>query len=148
MYTMFKKFLYLVFIIIFFFGLNSCNKETYHRVKFEVVFIQDCDNCYADYFAITCTPHYSDEEPTLSASNVTTGYVWDYEYWVLKDGDKVVFNVSPTGSEYHFRLNVYIDGVLVSYRECYGPLGTVILDEGGINNTQSETATIEFTYYE
>ena len=145
---MLKKFLYLVLILFTFFGLSSCQKETYHRIKFEVVFIQDCSNCFADYFAITVEPHYPDDTPSFSASDVTTGYVWNYEYWALKDGDKVTFGVSPTGEEYHFRLNVYIDGILVSYRECYGPYGTVIIDEGGINNTQSETATIEFTYYE
>ena len=142
-----KRFIYTL-IVLLTITFSSCKKETYHRIKFEVEFIEDCDNCVADYFAINCTPHYSDEEPGISASDVTTGYVWDYEYWALKDGDKVVFNVSPTGEEYHFKINVYIDGLLVSYRECFGPYGTVLIDQWGINNTQSENATIEFTYYE
>lgn len=144
---MFKKFIYVV-LIPFLLILSSCKKENYHKIKFEVEFIQDCENCFADYFAVNCTPHYSDEEPGISASQVTTGYVWDYEYWALKDGDKVVFSVSPTGAEYHYRMNVYIDGVLVSYRECYGPYGTVVIDEGGLNNSQQEMGLIEFTYYE
>jgi hypothetical protein len=144
---MIKRFIYTLLVLLTV-TFSSCKKETYHRIKFEVEFIEDCDNCVADYFAINCTPHYSDEEPGISASDVTTGYVWDYEYWALKDGDKVVFNVSPTGEEYHFKINVYIDGLLVSYRECFGPYGTVLIDQWGINNTQSENATIEFTYYE
>ena len=142
---MIKKFLYFVLIS---FLLFSCKKENNHKIKFEVEFIQDCDNCYADYFAINCTPHYSEDEPSFSASQVTTGFVWDYEYWQLKDGDKVKFAVSPTGDGYQYRMNIYIDGELVSFRECYGPYGTVIIDEGGINNSQVESGVIEFTYYE
>lgn len=142
---MIKKFLYFVLIS---FLLFSCKKENNHKIKFEVEFIQDCDNCYADYFAINCTPHYSEDEPSFSASQVTTGFVWDYEYWQLKDGDKVKFAVSPTGDGYQYRMNIYIDGELVSFRECYGPYGTVVIDEGGINNSQVESGVIEFTYYE
>jgi len=144
---MLKRFVY--FILIFFsLFLSSCKKDNYHKIKFEVVFIQDCDNCYADYFAVNCTPHYSDEEPGITASQVTTGYVWTYEYWKLKNNDKVVFSVSPTGEGYHYRMNVYVDDVLVSYRECYGPYGTVVIDQGGINNSQQEMGVIEFTYHE
>lgn len=144
---MLKRFVY--FILIFFsLFLSSCKKDNYHKIKFEVVFIQDCDNCYADYFAVNCTPHYSDEEPGITASQVTTGYVWTYEYWKLKNNDKVVFSVSPTGEGYHYRMNVYVDDVLVSYRECYGPYGTVVIDQGGINNSQQDMGVIEFTYHE
>jgi len=145
---MLKRFLYYTVLFLITFSLFSCKKENYHKVRFEVVFIQDCDNCYADYFAVNCTPHYTDEEPGISASQVITGYTWDYEYWKLEDGDKVIFTVSPTGDEYQFRLNVYIDDQLVSYRECYGPYGTVVLDEWGLNNTEADIAQIEFTYYE
>lgn len=144
---MLKRFVY--FILIFFsLFLSSCKKDNYHKIKFEVVFIQDCDNCYADYFAVNCTPHYSDEEPGITASQVTTGYVWTYEYWKLKNNDKVIFSVSPTGEGYHYRMNVYVDDVLVSYRECYGPYGTVVVDQGGINNSQQEMGVIEFIYHE
>jgi hypothetical protein len=144
---MLKRFVY--FILIFFsLFLSSCKKDNYHKIKFEVVFIQDCDNCYADYFAVNCTPHYSDEEPGITASQVTTGYVWTYEYWKLKNNDEVVFSVSPTGEGYHYRMNVYVDDVLVSYRECYGPYGTVVIDQGGINNSQQDMGVIEFTYHE
>lgn len=145
---MVKNILYYISLIIFIFSLSSCKKKDYHKIKFEVVFIQDCDNCFADYFAVNCTPHYSDEEPAISASDVTTGYVWKYEYWQLKDGDKVKFAVSPTGDSYHFKMNVYVDDQLVSYRECYGPYGTVVIDQGGINNSLVESGVIEFTYFE
>ena len=47
-----------------------------------------------------------------------------------------------------FKLNIYIDNVLVSYRECYGPYGVVTIDEWGINNNEQELGIIEFTYYE
>ena len=144
---MIKRFIYSLLVLLTV-TFSSCKKETYHRIKFEIEFIEDCDNCVADYFAINCTPHYSDEEPVLPASEVVDGWVWTYEYWTLKDGDDVVFSVSPTGSEYRFKMKVYIDGMLVSYRECYGPYGTVIIDEWGINNTQQELGLIEFTYYE
>ena len=98
-----KRFIYIL-IVLLTVTFSSCKKETYHRIKFEVEFIEDCDNCVADYFAINCTPHYSDEEPVLPASEVVDGWVWTYEYWTLKDGDDVVendvggaFYLGPTG---------------------------------------------------
>lgn len=144
---MLKRFVYFVLVFLSLF-LSSCKKNNYHKIKFEVVFIQDCDNCYADYFAVNCTPHYSDEVPAIKAADVTTGYVWTYEYWKLENNNKVVFSVSPTGEGYHYRMNVYVDDALVSYRECYGPYGTVVIDQGGINNSQQEMGVIEFTYHE
>ena len=145
---MFKKLIYYTFIFIILLSFTSCKKESFHKIRFEVEFIQDCENCYADVFAVNCTPHYSDQEPAISASMVTTGFVWHYEYWMLEDGDEVKFAVSPTGDEYQYRMNVYIDDVLVSYRECYGPYGTIVIDEWGLNNSSLESGVIEFTYYE
>lgn len=145
---MLKKFLYYTFISITLFTFNSCKKEINHQIRFEVEFIQDCDNCYADYFSIRLEPHYLDQKPKIFASNITTGYVWKYEYWSLKDGDEVIFTVSPTGGEYRYKMNVYIDDILVSYRECYGPYGVILIDEWGLNNSNSENGTINFTYYE
>ena len=145
---MVKKILYYTFICLTLFTISSCGKESLHKIKFEVDFIQDCENCYADVFTVNCTPHYSDEEPGISASMVTTGFVWDYEYWMLEDGDKVKFAVSPTGGGYQFRMNVYIDDVLVSYRECRGTNGTIVVDEWGLNNSSLESGVIEFIYYE
>lgn len=145
---MIKKILFHVLVLVSLLSFTSCKKENNHKIKFEVEFIQDCDNCYADYFAVNCTPHYSNEKPGITASYVTTGYVWDYEYWQLKDGEKVTFSVSPTGEGYHFKMNVYIDDKLVSYRECYGPYGTVVIDQGGINNSTVESGVIEFIYNE
>ena len=66
----------------------------------------------------------------------------------VKDGDDIVFSASPTKEGYRFKLNIYIDNVLVSYRECYGPYGVVTIDEWGINNNEQELGIIEFTYYE
>jgi hypothetical protein len=142
---MLKNFIYFIIIT---FSLLSCKKENYHKIKYEVVFIQDCDNCYADFITVTCKPQDPEKKLGITASKVTTGYVWSYEYGGLKDGDKVVFSVGPTGLEYRFKISVYIDDKLISYRECYGPNGVLVLDEWGLNNSKADMAVIEFIYNE
>lgn len=142
-----KLFHYMV-IFITLFIITSCQKESFHKIKFEVEFIQDCQDCIADYFHINCTPKYADEDPKLCVSQISDGYVWDYEYWALRDGDRVNFSVLPTAEGYQYRMNIYIDGVLVSYRECYGESGSEVIDEWGLNNNQRPSGTIIFTYYE
>jgi hypothetical protein len=144
---MIKRFIYtlLVLLTVIF---SSCKKETYHRIKFELEIIENCDNCFADVFLVDCFPQYTEDAIGISKSDMVDGYVWSYEYWSLKDGDDIVFSASPTKEGYRFKLNIYIDNVLVSYRECYGPYGVVTIDEWGINNNEQELGIIEFTYYE
>lgn len=142
---MFKQKLFLSLLVLL---LLSCNKEKTHKVRFEVVFLEDCVSCMADFVDVLCTPSYSDQEPEIHASHIVVDYRWYYEYWALKDGDKVVFSVLPTGDEYRFRLNIYIDDVLVSYRESYGENGLTTIDQWGLNSGNYNTSTIEFIYNE
>lgn len=140
-----KRFITLILLVL---NLISCKKEAVkHKLKFEVVIIQNCDNCYADYFSVNCKPNYKDEPPKMHASLTQTGYVWTYEYWSLKEGDNVYFSVVPTGSGYLYRMNVYIDNVLVSFRECYGTSGSIIVDSWGLNNIEQDVPVINFTFY-
>lgn len=145
--VMINKTIFLLFIV---FSLISCKKENLHKVKFEVEFIQDCHECFADYFSITCEPHYSDEQPKIYAESVKEDYIWDYEYWALKDGDEIVFavNNSSGSATYRYVMRVYVDGEMVSYIDCYGPYGKYIIKKGGLNNSELDMGIIEFTYHE
>lgn len=147
---MFKNFIYFL-IFIFTFGLTSCKKKNDHKIKFEVEFIEGCQDGYSNFIDVRCKPQYSDEEPTIPTSVIVPGYVWEYEYWKLRDGDNVEFLVSPQQG-YHFIMRVYVDGNLVSYREIQGHYGgyyaVSVLDEWGINNATEDMGLIKFVYSE
>jgi len=145
-----KKILLLILTVLTIF--SSCKKDDYHNVKFHIEFIEDCENGYSDGIEVSCSPHYSDEEPTIYKQLIDEGYEWDYEYWQLKDGDRVIFTVLPQQG-YRFIMSIYIDDVLISYREIKthygGYYATTVEDEWGLNNESDEDmGIIEFYYYE
>jgi len=141
---MVKLISYLFLVLVVF----SCKKQNLHKLKFKFEVIEDCQSCYSDYFSVSCKPRYSDQQPKIHAGQLETGSVWEYEYWELKDGDEVIFNVSPTGMSYTYRISVYVDDKIVSYRECYGPYGKTILTDWGLNNAKQDESLIKFYYYE
>jgi len=147
---MIKRFLFYLFIFITLSLFNSCKKENFHKIKFEVEFIQDCDNCIGyNVVLVGCKPKYiGDEIEEIDTQNIYDGFVWDYEYWELVDGDEVSFSVQPINPGYVYEIRVYIDGEMVSYRKCRGPHGNDVIDEWGLNNSGVEMGVIKFTYYE
>ena len=130
----------------------SCKKETHHKIRFEAEFIQGCDECYGqNIILVKCSPMDVNNEPVIHASQMTDNVVWSYgnkKDILVKDGDKVVFSVLPqhTSSTYRYIMRVYIDDKVVSYRECYGPYGTEVIDQGGLNNNTTNVAQIIFTF--
>jgi len=149
---MIKKLIYSILVLLTV-TFSSCKKfnEDYHKLRFHIEFIDDCDGGFSNFIDVRCKPNYSNDEPVLPLSVIEPGYEWDYEFLQLKDGDNVEFLVSPQQG-YRFIMSVYVDGVMVSYREIQGLYGgyygTVLIDQGGINNTESNTGYINFTYYE
>jgi len=147
-----KKILFLILATLTIFTF-SCKKENdYHKVKYHVIFIEDCEDGYSNDIDIACSPHYSDEEPTIYPQSINADYEWEYEYWKLQDGDEIMFIVSPQQG-YRFIMSVYIDDVLMSFREIKTHYGgyyiTTIEDEWGLNNESDEDmGIIEFYYYE
>ncbi len=152
---MLKKFVYYI-VILFSLTLTSCKKKVNdHKIKFEVEFIEDCQQGYSDMIDVICKPSYNEvpsDIPHINKDYIETGFIWKYEYWQLHNGDKVIFNVMPQQG-YHFIMRVYIDGNLISYREITtgygGYYGTTTVDIWGVNNkSNSDSGVIEFTYSE
>lgn len=150
---MIKRFIYSLLVLLTV-TFSSCKKfnEDYHRVRFHIEFINGCEAGFSNFIEVDCKPDYSNDEPVLPLSVIEPGYEWDYEFWQLKDGDEVKFSVLPQQG-YRFIMSVYVDEELVSYREVQGVYGgyygTVVLDQGGINNADEDNmGIIEFIYYE
>tara|TARA_R110001592_G_scaffold104103_5_gene293057 strand:- start:13136 stop:13579 length:444 start_codon:yes stop_codon:yes gene_type:complete len=147
---MIKRFFYTLLIgltLVF----SSCTKEEQHRVRFNLVFIDDCDAGFSNHINVGCSPSYDNDPPRIWKSLIEPGYEWNYEYWVLQNGQNIEFLVSPQQG-YHFIMNVYIDDELISSREILtaygGYYGTTVLDESGLNNYVGDMARISFTYVE
>lgn len=142
-----------ILFLITLFTFTSCEKEpTYHKVRFELTFLEEPSNGNSNMIDVNCVPHYSDEDPTIVASNIQPGYVWSYEYWEVVDGDKITFIVNPQLS-YRFEMRVYVDGELISYRKIVTSdnnyYETIVEDEWGLNNEADvEYSIISFYYYE
>lgn len=143
-----KKLLLIIFSITL--VLISCKKENYHKLRFEVIFTQDCYECYADYIGVLCEPRYmEDDEPYLAAGQVQQNSKWEYQYNLLKSGDEVEFSIQPgESSTYVYEMRIFIDDLEVSYRKCYGPYGKVVIEEKGINDYIDDLPYINFTYQE
>jgi len=151
---MFKKFLYLVFVLISFLGLNSCQKETenLHKVKFEIEFLNKPEIGVSNSVEIlNCQPHYSEEEVRIYNEYITSGYIWQYEYWELAENQNIEFRFWCQ-NDYHFIMKVYIDDNLVSYKEMVGidesGVNYHLVNQWGVNNGIDNFPEIEFTYYE
>lgn len=154
-----KNFLYLLILII---GLTSCKKEPkFHKIKYQIKFLEIPTWYTSNNLEVTATPCYYgkyhndvDEngniiEPYIDYSQTTDG-LWEYEYWQLKSGDKVRFNLMAQ-LDYHFELRVFIDGVEVSYKKVKISEDTyykvIDLEETGWDDSPGDS-DIEFTYYE
>jgi hypothetical protein len=101
---------------------------------------------------VNCSPNYDDDPPVIHKELIQPSYEWDYEYWNLVDGQEVKFIVNPQLS-YWFTMKVYVDGELISTRECVTSsqtyYSTQTLSQSGLNNDELTNAPIiSFYYYE
>jgi hypothetical protein len=109
------RFSILVISLLFF--LTTCKKKPIlHKLKYEIVFYITPPDWYPSITVLSAKPHYHDDEP--SWSKFKPGDVWNYEYWELKDGDRVSLGLkgaafeNGTGNDlkWVYTLRVYVDG--------------------------------------
>ena len=142
-----KKILILLLIII---GFTSCQKkEVLHKVGFEVTFLDKPRYGSSNFFDVYPYPYDPNNRPQIDRE-VTK--VWKYEYYQLKDGDKVEF-VAAGQLDYYYEMRVYIDDVEVSYLRAvvshYNYYATLVEERRGLSDETSKTApSIKFIYHE
>jgi len=90
----------------------SCKKTDYHKVTFEVTFLESPSTGASNFIDILVTPKGENVTPI---NRFDIPKVWRYEHVGLEKGDLVQMVVSPQLS-YHFEMRVYIDDKQVSYR--------------------------------
>lgn len=142
-----KKFIYILLISILGFSFTSCKKTDYHKVMFEITFLQSPSTGNSNFIEVNCNPSYSGNGPTIDRFNIPQ--VWRYEYLGLEKGQKVSFGVRGQLS-YYYEMRVYIDGNEVSYLKvkvsdsnCYDDH---IEASSGLNTSTYDTGLIEFVY--
>jgi len=143
-----KNYIYTILIVILGFSFTSCKKKDYHKVKFEITFLQTPATGNSDFIEVLASPSYSDKKPYLNRLNIPQ--VWTYEYLGLEKGQTVHFLVSGQLS-YYFEMRVYIDGVEKSYRRVKVSDNTYyddhVEESRGLNDKDYEdTGIIEFKY--
>lgn len=143
------KILFYVILSTLILTVTSCKKEPrMHKITYDITFIETPSYGYTNFMELGCTPaymgdyNYDPQNPSINYDIAKSGH-WDYEYWELKDGDKVHFSLWAADG-YYFEMRVFIDGSEVSYKKMYG---STIVEEYGINNSDL-SSSIEFTYYE
>jgi len=142
-----KKFIYILLVSIL--GFTSCKKTEYHKVMFEITFLQTPSNGSSNFIEVNCNPSYasSGKGPTIDRFNIPQ--VWRYEYLGLERGQKVLFGVRGQLS-YHYEMKVYIDGTQVSYLKVKVSDSNYYDDHveasSGLNTSQYDTGLIEFVY--
>ena len=144
-----KKFIYILLITILGFSFTSCKKTEYHKVMFEITFLQSPNMGNSNFIEVNCNPSYasSGKGPTIDRFNIPQ--VWRYEYLGLEKGQKVSFSVRGQLS-YYYEMRVYIDGTEVSYLRVKVSDSNYyddhIEESHGLNTSSYDTGLIEFIY--
>tara|TARA_R110002012_G_scaffold172430_2_gene337329 strand:- start:53 stop:514 length:462 start_codon:yes stop_codon:yes gene_type:complete len=115
------KFIKLLLLLLTITTTFSCSKESKnHKVKFQLRFIEVPKWYSTSYLGVTASPHYENEyngdgiAPYITREQTLDG-IWEYEYWELKDGDEVFFELLAQ-KKYHYEMRVFIDDTEVSYK--------------------------------
>ena len=153
-----KKTLLVLLISIFI----SCKKEkTLHKIKYQITFLEIPDWFNSNYIEVKASPVYQGEyNNSVNENGVPIGpYInynqtkdglWEYEYWELKDGDEVYFDLWAQ-LYYHYEVRIYIDNIEVSYKRVKisdsNYFEVLDLETKGMDNTPNN-ANIEFTFKE
>ena len=142
-----KKFICILLIFILGFSFTSCKKKDYHKVMFEITFLQIPATGNSNSIEVYVTPSYADNKPYINRLNVPK--VWRYEYIGLEKGQKVLFGVRGQLS-YYYEMRVYIDDREVSYLKVkvsdYNYYDAHIEESSGLNTSNYDTGLIEFVY--
>ena len=142
---------YFNIFLLFGIAFGSCTKQQPHRVRFNLVFIDDCEAGFSNHINVGCSPSYENNPPKIFKSLIEAGYAWNYEYWALENGQHIEFIVSPHQG-YRFIMSVFVDDELLASREIQtaygGYYGTTVLNESGLNNYVGDMARISFIYVE
>ena len=143
-----KNLIYIFLITLISVFSTSCKKEPKnHKIKYDIEFHQVPDYGYTNWMELGVTPSYvgeynnDTENATINYEMAKTGE-WDYEYWMLHDGDLVTFSLL-TAEGYYYSMRIYIDGTEVSYKKIYS--GQVV-ESSGLG--AGDNLDINFTYYE
>lgn len=140
-----KKFIILTLVVLVTF--TSCKKVEYHKVMFEVTFLNTPGMGSSNIIDIYALPNYSDKKPSIDKAKIPQ--IWRYEYLNLKRGDKIFFSVRAQLS-YHFEMRVFIDGVQKSYSRVivspYTYYDDHVEESYGLNESTDDMGLIEFTY--
>lgn len=142
-----KNFIYLFLITLFTFSFTSCKKKDYHKVTYEITFLQTPNTGSSNFIEVGCNPSYSDKGPTIDRFNIPQ--VWRYDYMGLEKGQKVSFSVRGQLS-YYYEMRVFIDGSEVSYMKVKvsdtNYYDDHIESSHGLNTSTADTGLIEFIY--
>lgn len=156
-----KNIIYLVLVISTIFFV-SCEKETNtHKIKYQIKFLELPMYGVSNYLEVEASPSYLGEynNSLNSYGNLIKPYIdnsqaqdslWEYEYWELKNGDYVEFNLLAQ-LDYHYELRVFIDDVEVSYKRVKihdsQYFGIEHIETLGLDNTPNDSS-IDFIFYD
>lgn len=142
-----KNFINIFIAIVISISFVSCKKTDYHKITFEITFLDKPGTGSSNFIEVQAIPDYSDKKPYVDRFNIPQ--VWRYDYMGLEKGQKVYFMVMGQLS-YHFEMRVYIDDNEVSYRKVIvsstNYYSCHVEDSGGRNDCTEDDAIIKFTY--
>lgn len=143
------KIFYCLVTFILFLSIESCKKKPqYHRLRYEVTFLQTPTAGASNFIDVYCTPSYDDTKPFINRLNLP--YIWRYDYTALEEGQKIYFLIRAQLS-YYYEMRIYIDDVEVSYRRVKVSDTSYYADHveessGRNDKVNEDTGIIEFTY--
>lgn len=141
-----KNFIYIILSFLGVFSLTSCKKESYHKVSFEIKFLDSPKMGSSNSIEFSVFPT-DGKTPNLDRMNLPE--IWRYEYMGLKNGDKVKFSVRGQLS-YFYEMRVFIDDVETSYMRVRVSDNSYYADHveerRGRNDSNEDTGYIEFNY--
>jgi|LakMenEpi03Aug12_release.lakeMendotaPanAssembly.Ray.scaffolds.fasta_scaffold738422_2 hypothetical protein len=141
-----KKILILIFIL---FGFLSCKKlEKTHKITYEIKMLQIPSTGSSNFIEVMAEPCGENGVPGINRFKVPK--IWKYDYFGLRNGDKVMFSVDAQQS-YRFEMKIYIDDIEVSYLKVKTSDNSYYLyfveERNGINDWKnSDLGFIEFVY--
>ena len=137
----------------------SCRKVEYHKIKYQIKFFELPYWYQSNPLEISALPFYQgnynnskDEFGAPIAPSIdydmSLDSLWEYEYWELKKGDRVYFELQAQ-LVYYYELNLFIDNHLVSSKKVkisndnyFQPIDII---QSGWDDTPGD-ASIDFIY--
>lgn len=140
-----KRFI-LPIVLLSVFLFSSCKKENveFHKITYELEFFPTIIMPANDFNVRTEPSHEDFDLRVIDNTKIQT-----INYWGLKRGDKVMFNIAAK-QNYWFEMRILIDDVLVSKREVkISDINYMTVEwfkQTGINDYKGSWSLIEFTF--